>query len=121
MSKQDRQIVRTAPELERKLGGGRSPSGSSHLERQVQQMNQTLQQFIVNSNAKFEEIENNGKAEVTDVVEKENMSAVTSNAVALALAKLLFRIELLENGTTTGNSAILGSAKLGTMILGKGA
>ena len=115
MSKQDRQAVRTAAELERRLGGGKTSSESSKLETLVRQINQSLQQFIVNTNARFEEIES---VEVVDTVEKDNMSAVTSNAVALEFAKIIFRIEQLENGVVTLDSAILDSARLDYMELG---
>ncbi len=59
MSKQDRQGVRTARDIEAKydLRGGRNSPGGGVDETRFQQLNQTVEQFIANTNAKFEEIE----------------------------------------------------------------
>lgn len=58
MSKQDRQIVRTAPELERRLQGGRSseesPGGSE--DALVKELNQTLQLYMARTNAEIAEL-----------------------------------------------------------------
>ncbi|MBQ9913047.1 MAG: hypothetical protein IJO73_02340 [Clostridia bacterium] len=57
MSKQDRQAVRTAADLQMRLGGGKNPSGnSSELELKVQQMNQTMNQYMSTTNAKLNEL-----------------------------------------------------------------
>ena len=60
MKKQDRCGVRTASDLEQKynLGGlAGNATSNARLEAQTQQLNQTLSQFIANTNARFEEIE----------------------------------------------------------------
>ena len=60
MKKQDRCGVRTASDLEQKydLGGlAGNVTSNARLEAQTQQLNQTLSQFMANTNARFEEIE----------------------------------------------------------------
>lgn len=60
MSKQDRQAVRTAADIERKynLGKLKTSQGSAASEVDISNLIQTLNQFMANTNAKFEEIEN---------------------------------------------------------------
>ncbi len=61
MSKQDRQVVRTAPELERKLGGQRRSSSSdfSGSDPMVEQINQALQQYMNRTNAEIKNLKDN--------------------------------------------------------------
>lgn len=60
MKKQDRCGVRTASDLEQKYDFGalgNNATSTAKLEEQTKQLNQTLSQFIANTNARFEEIE----------------------------------------------------------------
>ena len=60
MSKQDKCGVRTASDLERKYDFGvfnNNANSNARLEEQTKQLNQTLTQFMANTNARFEEIE----------------------------------------------------------------
>lgn len=142
MSKQDRQGVRTATDLERKYDFGQLDAAQvslATLQLSISQLSQSLSQYIVTTNAKIAELERTTLDDIdetlkidpetnrlcvntADVVEADNKLPVTSNAVALEIAKLLLKINALESLIDTSNlNAILGKAKLGTMILGKGA
>lgn len=140
MSKQDRQGVRTPVDVERKYNLGQLGAVRGMTQKQellISQLTQTLNQYMATTNAKITELQNKlldnidetlKIDEVTnklgvntaDVVESGNMLPVTSNAVALKIAELIFRIEKLEDpSVVTDTSAILGKARLGIMLLGK--
>lgn len=142
MSKQDRQGVRTATDLERKYDFGQLDAAQlslATLQLSISQLSQSLSQYIVKTDAKIAELErttlddidetlkidpetNRLGVNTANVVEIDNILPVTSNAVASELVKILARIAALENPSgTTDTDAILGSAFLGKMILGKGA
>lgn len=61
MSKQDRQGVRTASDLERKydfgLIAGKGSGAKGGVEAQIQKLNQTMSQFIALCTGRFEELE----------------------------------------------------------------
>lgn len=60
MKKQDKCGVRTPSELERKYDFGSvfdNETGYATLSKQINLLNQTLSQFMTNTNAKFEEME----------------------------------------------------------------
>lgn len=116
MSKQDRQIVRTAHDIERKydLGRLKNAQGSKGNETAISNLTQTLNQFIANTNAKFEEIENNTPdidttlkideegllgVNTTEEIKQGNKLPITSEAVATAIASLVLG-ELPDNVLT---------------------
>ena len=59
MSKQDRQGVRTPADVERKYNLGRlaAAQGSSAQKTDLQQLSETLAQFMADTNGKFQELE----------------------------------------------------------------
>lgn len=140
MKKQDKQGVRTAADVERKYNLGKMNSSQglgTKGELILNQIKQTLSQYMATTNAKITELQskpldnidetlkideetNKLGVNTADVVESGNMLPVTSNAVALKIAELIFRIEKLEDpSVVTDTSAILGKARLGIMLLGK--
>ncbi len=118
MSKQDRQAVRTARDIETKydLGRLKTASGSASQEIQISNLTQTMNQYMANTNAKIEELEN--RSEMPDIdttlkideegllgvnttaeVKEGNKLPITSEAVALAIASLVLG-ELPDNVLT---------------------
>lgn len=114
MSKQDRQGVRTPAQLEEKYNlGGSSPQGSEDQKIQIQQLTQTLNQYMVNTNAKLEEIENNTPdidttlkideegllgVNTTEEIKQGNKLPITSEAVATAIPSLVLgKLNIAKN------------------------
>jgi hypothetical protein len=98
MSKQDRQGVRTASELERKYNFGQMQSAQGSQGKQelvLSQLVQTVSLLTVSTNAQLE-------------------------ALSSEIVKLVRRINLLEDRIPRNSSAVLGCAQLGYMVLGKG-
>ncbi|MEE0981471.1 MAG: hypothetical protein U0K91_07280 [Acutalibacteraceae bacterium] len=140
MKKQDKQGVRTAADVERKYNLGKMNSSQglgTKGELILNQIKQTLSQYMATTNAKITELQSKSLDNIdetlkideatkklgvntADVVELGNKLPVTSNAVALKIAELIFRIEKLEDPSVVSDtSAILGKARLGIMLLGK--
>jgi hypothetical protein len=86
MKKQDRQGVRTPADVERKYNLGRilSAQGSSpKLELQIQQLSQTLAQFIAKTNIEIEELKNKEETGTTEI-ETYNVTFYTDDGVVIA-------------------------------------
>lgn len=83
MSKQDRQAVRTARDIETKydLGRLKTASGSAAQEIQISNLTQTMNQYMADTNAKIEEIEETqtNKADLVDgKVSSEQLPEITA-------------------------------------------
>ncbi len=101
MSKQDRQAVRTPGDIETKypLGQLKAAQDSSSSNIVLNQLVQTVNQYMVSTNAVIKEI-------------RESI-----NEVASEIESLKAIVEKLENGTASDTSAILDIGKLDSMIL----
>ena len=120
MSKQDRQAVRTATDIERKydLGKLKTSQGSAGSELAISNLTQSLNQFKADTNARLEEIKN-ALPDIDDTlkideegllgvnttaeIKEGNKLPITSEAVATAIASLVLGeltdevIELLKS------------------------
>ncbi len=68
LSKQDRQAVRTAPELERKYNFSKmkNSQGSAQLEQKFNELNRTFNQYMAETKASIEELMDKYDSSVTD-------------------------------------------------------
>lgn len=68
LSKQDRQAVRTAPELERKYNFSKmkNSQSSAQLEQKVNELNRTFNQYMVETKASIEKLTDKYDSSVTD-------------------------------------------------------
>lgn len=91
MSKQDRQGVRTPADVERKYNLGKLPKtqGMSEKEReQLNQLNQSLSQYMASNNAKIQEIEEEIEDKLTpsvpEPIESYNVTFYSESGVVIA-------------------------------------